>query len=81
MLLGDEMGLGKSLQALALATAYEDDWPLLIVCPSAMRYPWLDYVEKWLPFVAPDDVQLLRRKMDMVPVSYTHLTLPTILLV
>ena len=66
VLLGDEMGLGKSLQALALATAYEDDWPLLIVCPSAMRYPWLDYVEKWLPFVAPDDVQLLRRKMDMV---------------
>jgi SNF2 family DNA or RNA helicase len=36
--LQDEMGLGKSVQALAAAAAYfPQDWPLLITCPSSLR--------------------------------------------
>lgn len=47
-LLGDEPGLGKTIQALALACAYRDCWPLLIVVPSSMRWPWVDEWEKWV---------------------------------
>jgi hypothetical protein len=37
-LLADDMGLGKTIQALAVADYYKNDWPLLIVCPSSVRY-------------------------------------------
>jgi SWI/SNF-related matrix-associated actin-dependent regulator of chromatin subfamily A-like protein 1 len=37
-LLADDMGLGKTIQALAVADYYKKDWPLLIVCPSSVRY-------------------------------------------
>ena len=73
VLLGDEMGLGKSLQALAIAAAYSGNrtggdsaWPLLIVCPTSMRDVWLALVEKWLPFVPPAELCVLRRTNDMV---------------
>ena len=31
VLIGDQMGLGKTLQALALIACYEEDWPCLIL--------------------------------------------------
>lgn len=33
---GDEMGLGKSVQAIALAWLYRDSWPLLVIAPAAV---------------------------------------------
>ena len=46
LLLGDEMGLGKSLQALlcVLAGQYQK---ILIVCPAVVKVNWANEVEKW----------------------------------
>jgi SWI/SNF-related matrix-associated actin-dependent regulator 1 of chromatin subfamily A len=46
LLLGDEMGLGKSLQALlcVLGGQYQKT---LIVCPSVVKANWANEVEKW----------------------------------
>jgi hypothetical protein len=33
-------------QALALASCYGNEWPLLIVCPAALRLMWVDEVER-----------------------------------
>eukprot|EP01025_Chloroclados_australasicus_P045835 TRINITY_DN5044_c0_g2_i3.p1 TRINITY_DN5044_c0_g2~~TRINITY_DN5044_c0_g2_i3.p1 ORF type:complete len:882 (-),score=96.13 TRINITY_DN5044_c0_g2_i3:228-2489(-) len=49
ILLADEMGLGKTVQALTIMGCYEDDWPLLILCPSSMRLVWLGQMDTWLP--------------------------------
>ncbi len=35
-LLGDEMGVGKTIQAIAVSCVYKQDWPLLIICPSSL---------------------------------------------
>jgi len=35
-LLGDEMGVGKTIQAIGISYLYRDDWPLLIICPSTI---------------------------------------------
>lgn len=50
LLLGDEMGLGKSLQALlcVLAGQYQQT---LIVCPSVVKKNWANEVEKWTDLV------------------------------
>ena len=48
-LLADEMGLGKTVQAIAAMSAYRDeDWPLLVLCPSTARYHWEAEFRCWL---------------------------------
>ena len=59
------MGLGKTLQALSIAYYFKDDWPLLIVVPSSMKYPWVDEIEKWLPEIPPEDINLIKNCSDL----------------
>lgn len=42
-------GLGKTLQALAVAAAYHEEWPLLVIAPSGLRANWTDEIRHWLP--------------------------------
>ncbi len=53
ILIGDEMGVGKTVESLALASCYHSKdtscWPLLIICPSSLRLNWRDEALKWLP--------------------------------
>lgn len=44
VLIGDEMGVGKTIQALSIAYLYKKDWPLLILAPSSLRYTWKDEI-------------------------------------
>ena len=61
ILLGDEMGVGKTIQALGIACLYQEDWPLLIIVPSSLRFCWRDEIMKWLDFVDRDQVQIIYR--------------------
>ena len=49
-LLADEMGVGKTIQAISLAYIYRDAWPVLIVCPGSMKYLWKGEIQTWLGF-------------------------------
>ncbi|CAE8659517.1 unnamed protein product [Polarella glacialis] len=61
-LFGDEMGLGKTLQALALADQYREDWPVLVVCPSSLRWVWKEQALQWLSHtVGANDVQVIQK--------------------
>ncbi|KAG1680929.1 hypothetical protein FOA52_009888 [Chlamydomonas sp. UWO 241] len=48
-LLADEPGLGKTMQAVCAAACFPDAWPLLVICPSSMRWVWAAAVNDWLP--------------------------------
>jgi len=49
VLLGDVVGLGKTLMATALARIFEDDrdWSTLIICPKNLVKMWRGYVERY----------------------------------
>jgi superfamily II DNA or RNA helicase len=49
VLLGDVVGLGKTITASALAKLFEDDfgWETLIVCPKNLCDMWEDYVHRY----------------------------------
>lgn len=51
-----QMGVGKTLQAIAVASCYEDEWPLLIIVPASLRLVWAEEFEKWLPHLRPSQV-------------------------
>ena len=38
-LLADDMGLGKTVQAIASLAVYRDEWPAVVLCPSAAVRP------------------------------------------
>ncbi|OQR72980.1 SWI/SNF A protein [Tropilaelaps mercedesae] len=59
VLIADDMGLGKTVQALAIATYFRGEWPLLVVCPSSMRFAWRDAFLRWLPSVTEYDIQVI----------------------
>jgi SWI/SNF-related matrix-associated actin-dependent regulator 1 of chromatin subfamily A len=62
------MGVGKTIQAIAVSCVYQEDWPLLIVCPSSLRFTWQDELIKWLaPWYLKDpakDICLIRNGKD-----------------
>ncbi len=49
VLLGDVVGLGKTLMATALARIFQDDrsWDSLIICPPNLQQMWQKYVEDY----------------------------------
>ncbi|XP_038058239.1 DNA annealing helicase and endonuclease ZRANB3-like isoform X2 [Patiria miniata] len=59
------MGLGKTIQAISVAYFYRSEWPLLIVVPSSMRYPWIEELERWLPDLQPTDMNLISSGTDV----------------
>uniref|UniRef100_A0A8B9BKK6 Zinc finger RANBP2-type containing 3 n=1 Tax=Anser brachyrhynchus TaxID=132585 RepID=A0A8B9BKK6_9AVES len=74
-MIADEMGLGKTIQAIAISYYYKKEWPLLIVVPSSLRYPWVDEMEKWIPELSPDDIIIIQNKTDTGRISTSKVTI------
>ncbi|NXK87838.1 ZRAB3 endonuclease, partial [Formicarius rufipectus] len=70
-----QMGLGKTIQAIAISYYYKNEWPLLIVVPSSLRYPWVDEMEKWIPELSPDDISIIHNKTDIGGISTSKVTI------
>ncbi|XP_040827436.1 DNA annealing helicase and endonuclease ZRANB3 isoform X3 [Ochotona curzoniae] len=68
-MVADEMGLGKTIQAIAIAYFYKEEWPLLIVVPSSLRYPWTEEIEKWIPELDPEEINVIQNKCDVGGIS------------
>eukprot|EP00063_Salmo_salar_P031612 XP_014006447.1 PREDICTED: DNA annealing helicase and endonuclease ZRANB3-like [Salmo salar] len=73
-MIADEMGLGKTMQAISVAYAYRQEWPLLIVVPSSLKYPWIEELERWIPELNPGDINLVETKSDTLYVTHFNLT-------
>ncbi|NXX91072.1 ZRAB3 endonuclease, partial [Centropus bengalensis] len=74
-MIADEMGLGKTIQAIAISYYYKNEWPLLIVVPSSLRYPWVEEMEKWIPELSPDDISIIQNKTDTGRISSSKVTI------
>ncbi|KAK1336992.1 hypothetical protein QTO34_003034 [Cnephaeus nilssonii] len=68
------MGLGKTIQAIAIAYFYKEEWPLLIVVPSSLRYPWTEEIEKWIPELDPEEISVIQNKTDVGRISTSKVT-------
>jgi SWI/SNF-related matrix-associated actin-dependent regulator of chromatin subfamily A-like protein 1 len=48
-MIGDEMGIGKTMQAIAYSVLHTEQWPVLVVCPANVKYNWGAELAKWVP--------------------------------
>ncbi|BFZ17035.1 hypothetical protein BsWGS_20074 [Bradybaena similaris] len=76
-LIADEMGLGKTIQAISVAYIYKDEWPLLIVVPSSLKFCWIEELEKWLPDILPHEINLVHSGGDISGMSVCPITIIT----
>ena len=63
-LIADEMGVGKTVQGIALAGCYTDKWPVLVVVPASLRLVWAEEFEKWMPHLSPSDIHVIFDSAD-----------------
>ncbi|XP_068165317.1 DNA annealing helicase and endonuclease ZRANB3 isoform X2 [Antennarius striatus] len=73
-MIADEMGLGKTVQAIAAAYAFRKEWPLLVVVPSSLKYPWIEELERWIPELQPGDINLVENKTHTMGISSSKVT-------
>nr|XP_046237913.1 DNA annealing helicase and endonuclease ZRANB3 isoform X2 [Scatophagus argus] len=73
-MIADEMGLGKTVQAIAAAYIYRQEWPLLVVVPSSLKYPWIEELERWIPELQPGDINLVENKSHTMRISSSKVT-------
>ncbi|XP_057884416.1 SWI/SNF-related matrix-associated actin-dependent regulator of chromatin subfamily A-like protein 1 [Melospiza georgiana] len=59
LLLADDMGLGKTIQAICIAAYYQQEWPLLVVTPSSVRFTWAEAFHRWLPSLSPGSTNVV----------------------
>ena len=65
LLIADEMGVGKTVQAIGLSCRYQKDWPVLVICPSSLKFAWRDEINLWLSeILEKDDVQVIRHSKN-----------------
>jgi len=48
-LIGDEMGIGKTISAIGYAAINPQARPAVVVCPSNVKFNWKKEINKWLP--------------------------------
>jgi SWI/SNF-related matrix-associated actin-dependent regulator 1 of chromatin subfamily A len=48
VLIGDEPGLGKTVQAIGIINCLDDTQRVLVVCPASLRINWQREMNKWL---------------------------------
>lgn len=48
-IIGDEPGLGKTIQALGYLSNHPEIKKVLLVCPATLKYNWYEEAQKWLP--------------------------------
>jgi SWI/SNF-related matrix-associated actin-dependent regulator 1 of chromatin subfamily A len=63
-LIGDDMGVGKTIQAIAHIALNTEQLPALVVCPASVKYNWAKECRAWLPNMT---VEVLEGRKGAIP--------------
>ncbi|KEJ83063.1 SNF2 family N-terminal domain containing protein [Oxytricha trifallax] len=64
IIINDSMGMGKKLTSIGISLIYKPEWPLLIICPHALRHQWFEEFIKWIPNIKPEYIQIFGSSTD-----------------
>lgn len=64
-LIGDEMGCGKTIQAIGVLQHYRQHWPVLIIVPPTLMNQWkAELLTYCSALINENDIQLIEKKED-----------------
>ena len=76
-LVADQMGLGKTIEALGYIQLHRNKSPVLIVCPASLKFNWQNEIEKWLPDPSVEilsGTKIWEPKAEIVIINYDILS-------
>jgi SNF2 family DNA or RNA helicase len=69
-LIGDEMGCGKTIQAIGLLQHYRSQWPALVILPPNLLHQWYEELTRFTPTSildpSKDDITLIKQGKDLI---------------
>ncbi|KAG7196652.1 hypothetical protein KM043_015990 [Ampulex compressa] len=65
-IIADDMGLGKTIQALGIACYFKENWPLLIITPSSVKYQWSESIFNFVPSIPSHYVHHIANVKDYI---------------
>ena len=63
-LIGDEMGIGKTISAIGYAAINPEARPALVACPANVKFNWVKELQKWLP---NETVEAVNKGSEPIP--------------
>lgn len=69
-LIGDQMGLGKTIQAILWMIAHPEARPAVMVVPAVVSTNWQDEINKWAPAERVQRIKTGRQKLDPAATIY-----------
>ena len=72
-MIGDDMGVGKTIQALAYSALHPENHPVLVVAPANVKYNWVKEYKTWLPNLTVEAVKNGKSPIpetDVVVINY-----------
>ena len=78
ILLCDELGMGKTLQSIALAWIYREAWPLLIIAPGHQLLFWEAEISTYLKNCVPEmqvflnSGTMVRKSIEILIISFEN---------
>ncbi|XP_055342539.1 SWI/SNF-related matrix-associated actin-dependent regulator of chromatin subfamily A-like protein 1 [Paramacrobiotus metropolitanus] len=77
ILLADDMGLGKTVQAIATAAYFKNDWPVLCLTPSSVRFEWREQWLRWIPTLKPQNIVVVTNSKQSDQLANAHVVITT----
>jgi|TARA_R100000479_G_scaffold115884_1_gene58909 SWI/SNF-related matrix-associated actin-dependent regulator 1 of chromatin subfamily A len=64
-LIGDEMGIGKTISTIGYAAIHPTDRPAVVVCPANVKFNWKKELNRWLPNEEVQVVESGKQEIEM----------------
>jgi SWI/SNF-related matrix-associated actin-dependent regulator 1 of chromatin subfamily A len=66
-LIADEMGCGKTIQAIGLIQHYRNHWPVLVLVPVSLMDQWVKEILKFSSdLIRPGDINCIKKSCDPI---------------
>lgn len=65
VLLADDMGVGKTIQAIGILNAHPDPGRILVICPATLKGNWKNEIQKWS--TRPYEITIVSAGKKVVP--------------
>ncbi|CAH7378479.1 putative DNA helicase [Vibrio chagasii] len=66
-ILGDQPGLGKTIQSILISAIFRNDWPIFIAAPASLLFNWKKEFLITLDWLSDDDIHIIDSAKNSKP--------------
>ncbi|MDK9793835.1 DEAD/DEAH box helicase [Vibrio sp. D431a] len=67
LILGDQPGLGKTIQAIIISALFRQDWPVFVAAPASLTFNWKKEFLLTLDWLSEEDIHIIDNAKNSKP--------------